>query len=476
MSRFTSDDKGKIAKLENELKSLQETFRQLTEEEKRESYDIRRSRMLKAQIIQLERQCALLSDALSSRASVMIETENELISITEKLQQLLADDAPGPNVSVSRKELISLIHTLQKLKGSIRKQSILCEPEKLRIPQLSGVRFCKGKPVSCFDVCSGKIDHINLQHVAYLESNLVVLLKRLTSFQTLLQSTVSPTRLSSSKKGEQDTVGSNQMPESFLLSLPFRRLVNDASSCVEQLEICCQDLLTLSLLHPSAPWTVAKNSDKFRLFEPKDIYSGLSPSLLRHKEIKSVVTSLCKAHNYLMHTNQMKLDAIRQEVDYSRRISSTYLHYMNCLLEGVMKAYDKCELSLSKSVSEPVGEIFDSWMVLKSNQTDATMRQFMTIFKKNEASLAQLLETVSCTSSVSINNSHGLSSSESGLKALRSFGVELKENIESLKCQCVKDLSRFEDKIQKHSDENEDEVLQRMKKALFGQPSILATK
>lgn len=448
MSRRAVDEEDKIWKLEKDLKTLQDTFRQLTEEDRNESYDMRRSQMLKAQIVQLERQCMLLTDALSSRASTMIEIENELISVTESLQGILARDTPGPNVSVSRKQLISQIQSLQKLKGSVRKQSALCGSENLRIPQLSGIRFCKSKPVSCLDVCSGKIDHINLQHVAYLESSLVALLKRLSSFQSLLQCTITP----SSKKQ------TNPMPESYLLSLPFKKLLADAGSCVDQIELCCRDLLTLSLLHPSAPWSVTKTSERFGLFEPSDIYRALSPALSRNKEIKAVVSTLCKAHNYLMHVNRLQLESVKQEIVYSNQVSSTYLHYMNCLLEGVMKAYSECEENLSKCISVPVGEIFDSWNLLKSDQTDKAMRRFMTAFKKNENALGQLLETGIAPSSAD---------EQSGLKVLRSFGVELQEKINSLKRQYANELSQLENEVEQFVEKNENEVLERMKKTLF---------
>ena len=462
------NDEAELMRLRNEVKALREMFRQLTEEEKSESYDLRRSKMLKAQVMQLERQCMLLSDALSSRASVMIETENELISVIELLQGTLTLDTPGPTVTISRKQLISHIHAFQKLKGSMQKQSILSGAENLRIPQLSGSSLCKTKNVSCLDVCSGKRDHLNLQHVAYLENKLVELSQRLTCYQTLLQSFfVKDRRLEGEKTSPQNS-SERDFPEKYLFSAGFKRVLLENESCIREIEDCSQNLLAFSLLHPSAPWSVTKTPNKFGLFEASTILSRFPANLQRHKDVKSIIDALCKAHSYLTHVNEMRLNAVQKEVDFCGQINATYAHYMNCLLDGVKEAYNACETNLSKLISEPLNEILDTWNVLKAEQSDTTLRELMSCLKRNETTLSRLVERMSPTprhGDVKVLIS-GAENAESGLKVLESFGAELTERIELLKRQCAKNSSCQQIKLKDYMYRNETDVIERLRNML----------
>ena len=463
---MTNSEENEVKKLRSELKALQEMFRQLTEEEKNESYDLRRSKMLKAQVIQLERQCMLLSDALSSRASVMIETENELISLIELLRSTLAQDTPGSAVTISRKELISHIQALQKLIVSIQKQSILSGSENLRISQLSGLKLCKADNVSCLDACSGKTEHLNLQHVAFLEDKLVALMRRLTSYQTLLQSTFIKSRFS-----EEERIRSNQenktletdFAEKYLFSVGFRKILVDTDACIESIEDCAQNLLALSMLHPSAPWSVTKTPQKFGLFEVNSILRSFPTNLQRHKEVKLIIAALCKAHSYVTHVNELKLNAVKSEVKFCSQINATYAHYMTCLLDGVKEAYSDCERNLSKLISEPIADILNSWIALKSSQTETTMRELMSCLKRNESRLNRLIEKMSTSV---LDKTADTNHSETGLKVLEAFGAELTERIELLKRQCAKTKSLHHVELEDYMHRNEVVVVERLKSML----------
>ncbi|XP_034630165.1 uncharacterized protein LOC117879235 isoform X2 [Trachemys scripta elegans] len=76
-------------KLKHELEDLRSPYEQLIEEGKSECFDERRVSLLKAQVMQLERQVVLLTEGLSSQAVLMLELKNSLESLTEKLRSLL---------------------------------------------------------------------------------------------------------------------------------------------------------------------------------------------------------------------------------------------------------------------------------------------------------------------------------------------------------------------------------------------------
>jgi len=397
----------------------------------------------------------------------MIETENELISLIELLQETLAQNTPGPTVTISRKQLISHIQAMQKLKGSMQKQAILSGPENLRIPQLSGTRLCKTDNVSCLDVCSGKRDHLNLQHVAYLESKLVELMQRLASYQTLLQSYSSKGHSAGEKITLNPCSQKQDLAERYLFSAGFKRVLCETESCVREIEDCSQNLLALSLLYPSAPWSVTRTPSKFGLFEANSILKRFPANLQRHRDVKSIIGALCQAHGYVTHVNELRLNAVKKEVVFCSRINATYAHYMNCLLDGVQEAYETCETNLTKLISEPLNEILDSWNALKAGQNESTIRGLMSCLKRNETTLCRLVERISSNpgrddASITISETN----TDSGLKVLKSFGDEMRERIELLKRQCAKNSSRDQIETEDFMHRNENDVIQRLKNVM----------
>ncbi|KAG9355085.1 hypothetical protein JZ751_001798, partial [Albula glossodonta] len=84
------------AKLKMELEGLRydrlhlAQYHQLLEEKKDEVFDERRINLLKAQVMQLERQVVLLSEGLSSQMYRCLEVENAVETLTDRLRRVVS--------------------------------------------------------------------------------------------------------------------------------------------------------------------------------------------------------------------------------------------------------------------------------------------------------------------------------------------------------------------------------------------------
>ncbi|KAG8456352.1 hypothetical protein GDO86_002217 [Hymenochirus boettgeri] len=108
-------------KLKQEIEEVRNQYKQLVEESKNECFDERRVKLLKAQVIQLERQVMLLTEGLNSRASLLLEVDNTLQPIVDRLRCLVASEKQSPDVPVSRAELIRMIEICQVVQDKLHR-------------------------------------------------------------------------------------------------------------------------------------------------------------------------------------------------------------------------------------------------------------------------------------------------------------------------------------------------------------------
>ncbi|XP_041041265.1 uncharacterized protein LOC121276786 [Carcharodon carcharias] len=140
-------------------------YQQLLEERWNGHYDEQRVTLLKAQIMQLERQVVLLTEGLSSRAAQMLEMENVLDLLNERFRSLLRFESPTSEVPVSRAELMQLIGTCQALQKRLQKRQTAANVKNLSMMWLMSGRNLIKQPVTLLDLCYGRMDNLNLQHV-----------------------------------------------------------------------------------------------------------------------------------------------------------------------------------------------------------------------------------------------------------------------------------------------------------------------
>ncbi|XP_069043274.1 uncharacterized protein [Lepisosteus oculatus] len=156
-------------KLKRELQDLKGQYQQLLEEGKEEKFEERRVNLLKAQVMQLERQVILLAEGLSSQACRGLEVENALESLTDRLRSLLSLENYSSEVFIARAELIQLIEKCQNIQQKLHKNNKVANVENLAMPWLLSGRNLTKEPVTLLDLCYGKTNNLNIQQVARRE-------------------------------------------------------------------------------------------------------------------------------------------------------------------------------------------------------------------------------------------------------------------------------------------------------------------
>ncbi|KAE8635721.1 hypothetical protein XENTR_v10002716 [Xenopus tropicalis] len=153
-------------KLKQELEDLRHQHNQLLEESKYECFDERRVNLLKAQVIQLERQVMLLTEGLNSRASLLLEVDNSLQPILEKLRCLLASENHSADVPVSRAELIRMIEICKATSDKLHQNHQATSVDNLALMWILSEKQATKSTVTLLDLCFGKLENLNLLYVA----------------------------------------------------------------------------------------------------------------------------------------------------------------------------------------------------------------------------------------------------------------------------------------------------------------------
>jgi len=361
-----ADDEEETSRQE-EVDSLRQMLRHLSEEQ--ESYDHRRSFAMKSQIFQLERQCALMQSSLQKRATSVDDAQLEIHRLADYFRRLLEDSEGKPAVVVPRAEIQKKMRSLEKVGNSLRKQRDLSHGgSALDMPLLPVNKFAMSE-VTCLDVLSSK-QPINLQNVGRLEEELNKLRVKIV-------------RLEAALKCCDVSEGENLPPEKYLMSENFKRIRSLGSDCCEQIEDCCQDLLTLSMLHPNAPWKVTRDPEKFGAFDPDKIVAGVFKGPGQVGKAKDAIKRMCLAHAYLMRVGRDELSGLREELWEQKSINRNHVHYANSLLVTLEQAHEKNAAKFEEIV-EPLREVRDAWLAVKHRQSEATMRNFLDAFATNE--------------------------------------------------------------------------------------------
>ncbi|XP_063956022.1 uncharacterized protein LOC129262321 isoform X2 [Lytechinus pictus] len=188
------DEKASVMQLQREIKALKEEnaklqkdfdnvksiYDQLVSEGPVEQYGERRVNLLKSQVIQLERQVLMQAEALSSRSGVLFEVENNLQTIADNFRELLSNETKGPCVQVQRSQITTMIETAESARLRLYKNLEINNQEKLEQPLIFTGLYSKtkphrydNKPVNIMDVCSGKIEHLNLKHIPLLSKSII---------------------------------------------------------------------------------------------------------------------------------------------------------------------------------------------------------------------------------------------------------------------------------------------------------------
>ncbi|XP_007486643.2 uncharacterized protein LOC103103181 isoform X2 [Monodelphis domestica] len=332
--KFTEYDKKKLqeenSKLKCELEVLRNQYEWLLEEGKNECFDERRINLLKAQVMQLQRQVVLLTEGLSSRAAILLEMSEALDPFIEKLRYFLDCNSPTCEVPVERSELKQMIKTCQGLKSKLQKNYQATGIDELALPWLMSRKNFTKPNVTLLDLCYGKMENLNLQYVSALETKLSQLYRHLQCMKQTLNFILAPGQ------------GSHKQSLQILPTAVYSRLINQMKRCNLSLEECCSDLLILTLIVPSAPW----------------------------------------------------INALQAEVNFHRSIYNLQIKYTKAVFDAIKQAYHSFLANVDGVLCSPLRDVLSSYLNLKAEPSDTAFRDFLSILKNNAEQIQEAVDTL----------------------------------------------------------------------------------
>ncbi|XP_027044879.1 uncharacterized protein LOC113672737 [Pocillopora damicornis] len=405
--------------LKAELQFIRSLYKQLVEEVPQERFDERRVNLLKSQVIQLERQVLLQASALQARKNLFLQIENKLLNLKETLRSLYSPDEPSNYLTVSREYIQNLEYRLEGTRLDLYKNKESAEADDLCLPAIYMDDFLKqsksveDQTVTLLDCCSGKVEHLNLKHVSRLESKLCKLYKNMVCLKEML--TVEPSSQPASLISEH-------------ISQPIRdRLASHVTTVTDMLRDCNEDLLSLSVLYPAAPWPPLKKAIREDLTE-ESIMSHM-PELSRKKqqEVRSVVQALMKSISYSKHILSLEIKILKEELSFHRQVYQCQVDYAESLLSAVREAYQTFEGNLMELLCKPLEDILGAYKKLKDTASEDDLRTFLSSFKDHESQLSDAMDLLQPRKE----------KEQSGITALSDFQTHFVDAVHSLTRKCV---------------------------------------
>nr|XP_008101280.1 PREDICTED: uncharacterized protein LOC103277627 isoform X2 [Anolis carolinensis] len=317
-------------------------YEKLIEEGKSECFDERRVNLLKAQVLQLERQVVLLTEGLSSRAALMLELNTSLEALGDRISSFLSTERTASEITIPCSELHQMIEQCEAMRIKLQRNQQVSDLSKLGLPWTLG-RNLTVQPMTLLDVCYGKIENVNLRYVSALEGKLSKLWRHLLAMRQNLSFLLAPGQMSS------------ETAHHILPTVVYARLINHVAQCHQYMEECCSDLLMLSLLVPSAPWEVLKSSltQEFTVENVLAILPGF-PKGAPQQRAKRAAEALVKAQNYSRHMAMQQILALQGELNFYRNVYKLQVKYSEALFDGIKQAYHTFQDNVAMVLCSPL--------------------------------------------------------------------------------------------------------------------------
>ncbi|XP_017546462.1 uncharacterized protein LOC108423576 [Pygocentrus nattereri] len=446
-NRSSSPSRVTVEKLEREhtkLKMHYEELRcqyvQILEEAKEERFEERRVNLLKAQVMQLERQVILLSEGLSSQLCCSQDVEKSLDPLTQRLRSLLSCGTDA-DVVIARSELTQLVERCEDVKQKLHRSNKVTAVEDLAMPWLlSGSKLTK-QPTTLLDLCYGKTNNLNLQQVSALESRLSQLFKHLHGIRQTLGLILAPYQDSRNPKIPSEQVLSPPAPAAV-----YSRLLNQASLCCTDLDRCCLDLLTLSLIIPSAPWA-GPQQRVIPDLEVENILATL-PAFPRGAPLQRARRSaqaLSRAANYSLLMAQQQVQALETELEFHRSLYSLQVRTIEELVQGIRQAYQTFQENISLNLCAPMQDVLSCYEDLRGSASEAALRRFLSAFKSSSAQIREAVEAL------------GPSKSQ-GDEVLAQYGRDFLQAVEELLKDCAENREKVANQLHNLQQEHQQAI------------------
>ncbi|XP_060563014.1 uncharacterized protein LOC132722523 [Ruditapes philippinarum] len=371
-------------KLKDDLTEVRSLYNQLVQENSHEKFDERRVTLLKSQIIQLERQLLLFSEALTSRSETLFDVENNLQWLADKCRSLISKDVRGAQVPVDRSELTLMVETTESARIKLYKQIENRSTENLSRPLKFTSDFLQSSrehDVTLLEIASGNLEHLNLKHVTKLETKLSSLYKDLIQLHSIMEP-------------ENDS-DSAYLWTSCHVTTPARdRLMTQILKTCAVMKECSSDLLDLSLLYPSAPWPPLKTCALKEITAERVLAWLPARSRSRSEDMNQMIKALVKAFNYKVYMLQNQNKCLREEVKYHQKVYNLQLKYTESLFQAIREAYTSFEDTSNDLIVKPINVVLEAYMDLSQSASEVSLKKFIQTFKDQVPQLSTIVETI----------------------------------------------------------------------------------
>nr|KAG5706551.1 hypothetical protein BaRGS_028722 [Batillaria attramentaria] len=264
-----------------------------------------------------------------------------------------------------------MVETSESARIKLFKNIENCSRENLARPLMFMNPFLQPgeeKDFTVLDTCLGRTDCLNLKHVTQLESKLSTLYKELIKVSQSL---------------EVKSWANHDPLSSHVAGAVRERVQTVVLRAGAMARDCAADLLSLSLLYPSAPWPPLKKPTMTEV-----TYEALAPalpSLPRSKagEVQRCVTSALKACNHRCHMLGQEVSALREEVRFHQDVYDIQLHYVQQVFAALSNGYADFEKSTGEVIVQPMKKLMSAYDSLRATSSEKSLREFLLVIKEN---------------------------------------------------------------------------------------------
>lgn len=358
------------------------------------SFDERRTQVLKARIIQLERQNELLLESISQRAASFEDVDGILTSVANCCRKYIAKEGcPGREVNMERADLISCVTQLETARKKMyRQDNKMTDVSNLRATLLQDCLMSRDNTnapmtqTNLFDASTGKLEHLNLKFVAKLESQLSSLLRELVQ----LQQSMNDQRTLTSGGIQKEIIS-----EDFLVMGIKHHRIDQMNKCCRLLQESSENLMDLSMLHPSAPWGLLRRPLFQNGVTVEHVMASFPKAASNNSKIKATIETLMKAVNHKQWMLQLQIQALKTELKFHRDVYSLQISYTHSLMESLKEGYKKFHCSTAETLFVPLKNILSAFSHLKNKGDEESWTKFLATFKIHSDTLEKAIEWMS---------------------------------------------------------------------------------
>ncbi|XP_019852009.1 PREDICTED: uncharacterized protein LOC100633553 isoform X3 [Amphimedon queenslandica] len=326
--------KKEIASLKSELETLKIDYTQLIKETSVENFSERRVNLLKAHILQLERQLLILSDALEGQVQLLsdLQVYGEALEYKIKNKEPIAEDAAR----------------LRKLNQRLKKVSCPREDVALPLVYTGGL----SKPLTILDSLSNK-DNISLREISWMESKLSKLHSQLRRLHTSLSLLPKCTPVLPTLK-EVD---------------PLYKLLDhssiEVSGTMDLLSTVTQELMTLSLAIPGQ--TPHKLTNEY-ITDTEMVKKELS-SAKDKKITKTLLETILRTLEIIESRQADQLKAQEAEIIRQKESMEDYVKYIEELFLSIKTSHKEFMRDLYHKIDLPLKDLTAHYYHLKASNS-----------------------------------------------------------------------------------------------------------